>query len=283
MSKSSIYETNWINLVFENRNKNYGAYQLRQETTKTSLLALLVSLSFCAVLIIIPKVLQSFHLIETNTIEEVTPIINDKITPVDITPFIKKAKTEPILKSTETKPQIITEKVETPTLKNPTIVQANQATQEIPKNNTISPITVDPNAIIGSSPTVYSGNSTVSGTGNGNGTDTDIHDSNTIVNITNLDKQPTFPGGIEKFYSFVGRNFETPEINDEKSIRIMVYFVVEKDGSMTDIQVKNNPGYGLAQEAIRVLKSLKTKWSPGIIESKPVRTAYTLPITIQMN
>ena len=40
MSKLSIYETNWLNLVFENKNKKYGAYQLRQETTKTSLLAL---------------------------------------------------------------------------------------------------------------------------------------------------------------------------------------------------------------------------------------------------
>jgi protein TonB len=48
---------------------------------------------------------------------------------------------------------------------------------------------------------------------------------------------------------------------------------------MTDIQ-KNDPGYGLAKEA-KVLKSLKNKWSPGMIDSKPVRTAYNLPITVQ--
>ncbi|WP_366187064.1 energy transducer TonB [Flavobacterium ovatum] len=283
MSKSSIYEANWINLVFENRNKEYGAYQLRHETTKTSLLALLVSLSLCAVLLVIPKVLQSFHNTNTTIIENVLPTINETITPVNLTPFIEETK--PILKNTspEVKPQIITEKVDTQTLKKPTIVQANEATPDIPKNNTISPTTVDPNAIIGTTPTVYSGNSAVNGTGTGNSANTNTDYSNTIVTIANLDKQPVFPGGIEKFYNYVGRNFETPEINEEKNVRIMVYFVVEKDGSMTDIQVKNNPGYGLDKEAIRVLKSLKTKWTPGTIESKPVRTAYTLPITIQMN
>jgi protein TonB len=52
---------------------------------------------------------------------------------------------------------------------------------------------------------------------------------------------------------------------------------------MTDIQVKRDPGYGLGKEAIRVLKSLKTKWAPGMIDGKAVRTAYNLPITVQMN
>jgi protein TonB len=52
---------------------------------------------------------------------------------------------------------------------------------------------------------------------------------------------------------------------------------------MTDIKVLKDPGYGLGREAIRVLKSLKTKWSPGMIGSKPVRTSYNLPITVQMN
>jgi protein TonB len=62
-----------------------------------------------------------------------------------------------------------------------------------------------------------------------------------------------------------------------------VSFVIEKDGSMTDIQVIGNPGYGLDREAVRVLKSIKTKWSPGIINSKVVRTAFNLPIIVQIN
>ena len=50
---------------------------------------------------------------------------------------------------------------------------------------------------------------------------------------------------------------------------------------MTDIQVKRDPGFGLGKEAIRVLKSLRTKWSPGMIDGKAVRTSYNLPITIK--
>jgi protein TonB len=50
---------------------------------------------------------------------------------------------------------------------------------------------------------------------------------------------------------------------------------------MTDIRVPRNPGFGLDKEAIRVLKSLKTKWSPGILNGKPVRTTYNLPIVVE--
>jgi len=64
---------------------------------------------------------------------------------------------------------------------------------------------------------------------------------------------------------------------------VYVSFVIERDGSMTDIQVKRDPGYGLGKEAVRVLKSIKTKWAPGMIAGKPVRTAYNLPITVEMN
>ena len=93
---------------------------------------------------------------------------------------------------------------------------------------------------------------------------------------------PEFPGGIEKFYKYVGNNFEKPEIDAINTFRVYVSFVIERDGSMTDIKVVRDPGYGLGREAIRVLKSLKTKWSPGIIGSKPVRTAYNLPIVVDM-
>ncbi|GIZ10322.1 energy transducer TonB [Flavobacterium sp. UMI-01] len=280
MSKSSIYESHWTNLVFENRNKEYGAYQLRQETTKTSLLALAVSLSLCAILILVPKVVHQFYG-NTLTATESTPPLVTEITPVNLAPKMEEKKPEPLQTTTETKPQIISKKETSQTLKNPIVVPTALATQDIPTNEILTP-TIDPNAIIGNTASVGTGNGSDS-TGNTTGTGNGIDSGNTIVNTTALDKQPAFPGGIEKFYMYVGRHFETPEINDDKNLRILVYFVVEKDGSMTDIQVKNTPGHDLAEEAIRVLKSIKTKWSPGIIDAKPVRTAYTLPITIQVN
>ncbi|MNY48601.1 Gram-negative bacterial tonB protein [compost metagenome] len=64
-------------------------------------------------------------------------------------------------------------------------------------------------------------------------------------------------------------------------MKVYVSFVIERDGSITDITVIKDPGYGLGKEAVRVLKSLKTKWTPGVLNGKTVRTAYNLPITIK--
>ncbi|WP_338407963.1 energy transducer TonB [uncultured Flavobacterium sp.] len=110
-----------------------------------------------------------------------------------------------------------------------------------------------------------------------------INWGNVIVAFTALDKLPEFPGGMQKLYNYIGNTFEKPEIDGLSTIKINVSFVIEKDGSMTDIQVRRDPGYGLRKEAIRVLKSLITKWTPGMVNSKPVRTSYNLPITVQMN
>jgi protein TonB len=273
MSKLSLYENNWINLVFENRNREYGAFQLRQQSARTSYYALLMGILLCASLVILPRVVSS--LIPDKIIPNVLPQIKDqiievkKIFPDQVKPI------EPLApKPIEAKPAAV---VSTKQLTNPVIVKAPLATQDIP--TTVAIIAHTASGITG----VESGTgSNIPQVNGGNGTPP-IDNGNTVMNSAALDKLPEFPGGIAKFYTYVGRNFESPEIFSDKNIRIYVSFVVEKDGSMTDIQVKNDPGYGLAKEAIRVLKSLKTKWSPGMIDSKPVRTAYNLPITVQAN
>ena len=179
----------------------------------------------------------------------------------------------------EIKKQIPEKTVESAQLVNPVIVQASQANQDIAKNTdntSLTNTTSEGTATVGINPTSTS----VVGTETAI---TTVDSGNTIVNSVALDKLPEFPGGISKFYSYVGNNFEKQEIDGSGSIRVYVSFVIERDGSMTDIQVKRDPGYGLGKEAVRVLKSLKTKWSPGMIAGKPVRTAYNLPITVQMN
>jgi protein TonB len=75
------------------------------------------------------------------------------------------------------------------------------------------------------------------------------------MNSAAVDKLPGIPRRNRK-HTYVGRNFNSPDIATDSNIKY-TFFVVEKDGSMTDIQVKNDPGYGLGKEAIRVLKSLK--------------------------
>jgi protein TonB len=123
------------------------------------------------------------------------------------------------------------------------------------------------------------------GKGNDNGED-DGGSSDTGEPLTpnKLDKLPLFPGGMDRFYKYISNNINRPEIEESSGINsmsVIVAFVVEKDGSMTDIKVLRSNDKSLEREAIRVLKSLKIKWEPGYQNNKPVRTLYTLPIKVK--
>ncbi|WP_051951372.1 M56 family metallopeptidase [Flavobacterium sp. ASV13] len=96
--------------------------------------------------------------------------------------------------------------------------------------------------------------------------------------INDVERQPEYPGGILEFYKFVGKNFKTPA--DKIEGKVIVEFMIETDGSLSEFQVVKDLGFGLGDEAIRVLK-LSPKWNPGIQKGQPVRVLYTLPITIQ--
>lgn len=276
MSKLNIYETSWINLVFENRNKDYGAYHLRQENAKTSLFALFMGVLFLSAAISVPVIYNYL-----NPEHQITSLVPElpSIVVADITPYVPpKTKVEEAAMPESKVP--VTENITTNAqLTNPEVVHAEAAT----------PIDIATNVELKNQPgtntmeTTGTGVGTASSTGTSTGIGSSGITETTIVSSAALDKMPEFPGGIKKFYSYVGNNFEKPELDSENAIRVSVSFVIEKDGSMTDIKVLKDPGYGLGTEAIRVLKSLKTKWTPGMIGGKAVRTAYNLPITIQPN
>jgi protein TonB len=105
-----------------------------------------------------------------------------------------------------------------------------------------------------------------------------VEEDTQIYNTAGIQVQPEFPGGMEKFYKFVEK-FQVPEEEGLKG-KVFVTFVVEKDGSLTDIKVIRDIGYGTGKEAIRVLKSCP-KWNAGEQNGKKVRVQYSLPITIQ--
>lgn len=97
-----------------------------------------------------------------------------------------------------------------------------------------------------------------------------------IYALNEVNVKPDFPGGIQEFYNFVGKNFRV--IHGLRG-RIMVQFVIDTDGSITDIAVLNDLGHGTDKEAIRVLKK-SPKWKPGKKDGKNVRVLYSLPINI---
>ncbi|RWX03573.1 M56 family metallopeptidase [Flavobacterium cerinum] len=113
-------------------------------------------------------------------------------------------------------------------------------------------------------------------------TTTPIKEDSSVYSSEKLSTQPEFPGGIAAFYKHVNTNFNIPEINQDLIAKIHVSFVVEKDGTLSDIKVLRDPGHGLGDEAVRVLKSIKDKWQPGTMNGNPIRASYTLPITINI-
>ncbi|UTN04527.1 energy transducer TonB [Flavobacterium bizetiae] len=268
MSKSSIYEASWTNLVFENKNKEYGAYQLRQENSKTTITALFMGLLLLAALGSVSVLINKFRTVEP--VED--PIPYDPITPVDLTPIpVQPVAPEPIAPPQQS-PAASTPPVGVQ-LSHPVVATVDQSIPEIATNvnNTVAvenPAGTGPAATTNVLPTTGGGGEVVPVT-------------NEPVIPALLDKMPEFPGGMAKFYTYVGNNFNRPEIDAERVLKVYVSFVIERDGSITDIMVKNDPGYGIGKEAVRVLKSIKTKWIPGVLNGKPVRTAYNLPITIK--
>lgn len=110
--------------------------------------------------------------------------------------------------------------------------------------------------------------------------DTTNVSDNTVYNTAGIEVKPEFPGGYEEFYKFIGANYNTPTSKDFPGGKVYVSFVIEKDGSLTDIRILRDIGYGTGKEAIRVLE-LCPKWLPGEQNGKKVRCTFSLPIVLQ--
>ena len=108
-----------------------------------------------------------------------------------------------------------------------------------------------------------------------------IEDDQPFVKV---EKMPSFKGGdLMTFRNWVMERIRYPQIAQENGIqgRVLLSFVVERDGTLTNIQVLQTPDSALSDEAIRVLKT-SPKWSPGKQGNKTVRVKYTLPVEFRI-
>lgn len=259
--KLDLLKNQWLEIVFEGRNKLYGAYELRKSNNKTTMKSLIIGAIIFTFLVSIPMLAS---LLPESSKDE---ILDQKITTVKLPP----KKEEP--KENLPPPPPPPPKVDQVKFVKPVVAKADEVTEEPPKIEEIKDkklgaetIKGDPDAEITVEPV-------------GNGPKDVVEEDNEIYNTAGIEVKPDFPGGIEKFYKYIGKNYQVPEEEGLKG-KVFVSFVVEKDGSLTDIKVIRDIGYGTGKEAIRVLRACP-KWNPGEQNGKKVRVLYSLPISIE--
>ncbi len=260
--KLDIFTNQWLDIVFEGKNKAYGAYDLRKKNTKTTVKALIIGAVVFSVAVAAPLIMSLLPDSSSDDESLDTRIVTMKLPP-------KKEEPKKDLPPPPPPPP----KVDQVKFVKPVVAKAEEVTEEPPKITEIKDkklgnetIKGDPDAELTVEPV-------------GNGPAAVVEEDNTVYNTAGIEVKPDFPGGMEKFYKFVGNNYQTPEEEGLKG-KVYVTFVVEKDGSLTDIKVIRDIGFGTGKEAIRVLNKCP-KWTPGEQNGKKVRVLYSLPITIQ--
>ena len=102
---------------------------------------------------------------------------------------------------------------------------------------------------------------------------------NTIKNIDSVDEKPSFPGGESAMKSYLNSNVKYPAAAQENGIqgRVIVQFIIEKDGSISDVKISRSVFLSLDREALRVVKAMP-KWNPGKVNGIPVRVKNEVPV-----
>ena len=263
MRNVSIYGQKWLDLVFEGKNKAYGAYQLRQESAQTSGKAFV-----CGVVLV-----GGVFFIMSSFSERKEPVIISKPIICKIVHLDELHTVEP-KEPQGPKPKATQPTPEVPVTNAPMVVVSTPLAQpEVPTHTQVTTTPVTVGSPFGTAP--FTGSNT-----SGTSTATTTAVTTGPVKTSDLDRQPNYPGGIDHFYEYVANNFDRENLDEGETIRVNVSFVIETDGTMTDIQVKESSNSMIAKEAIRVLKSLKKKWTPGIKDGAAVRTQFTLPIAV---
>jgi len=288
-SKLDLFKKEWLDVVFENRNKEYGAYQLRKLSAKATNIGLLIVIGV-VFLLAAPK---AFNINIFPEKEVPPPVEITEVTLEDLEiPELEEEEEEEEPLPADEQPQQIAQDLPAEDLvrfPEPKVVPESEVKEEVAsqeefkdENKTPARITLKGTGAGTTVPKGEFGPKKVDGqvTGALSG-DPDGGDPDKIFHAVEVQPEP--PGGLDAFRRWVGQNYVYPQGAIDAGVKgtIQVSFVVEIDGSLTDVKVVRDLSYGTGQAAINVLKKAK-KWSPGIQNGRPVRVAYTLPITLNL-
>ena len=269
MTSSNYAYRTFDDIVFEGRNREYGAYLLRQVYTRNLLKGLVTAISVFLLFLSIPLLVNKFWpeeaiITETPKIDEGLTIITEvELPPLDpVTPP----------PAPEAKPPIQEAKAPMERFTPPVITNNATAQTDVPDQQTLSKTNIGTETVEGEA-NVKPPVTTTTETGTGTG------EVSPPV-LFAADKMPEYPGGMAAMKKFLANNIVYPSRAKQMGLegQVLVSFVVNQNGDISGIQVLKSPGMGIEEEAIRVLKSMP-KWSPGMNNGVPVSVRFTLPIT----
>lgn len=290
MANINLFGKDWTNIVFEGRNKAYGAYKLRQENPKTTMLALLLGIVCIGLAFggsVAYKSVFGDKFDGTKNDEEVS------VTEIELPPLpepeppVEEIKEEPIpepekpadaSKSVQEEVKFLETEV-----KKDKDVKDEQKTSQKDFDDTKTSGREDREADKDGdfkSKGEQTGGAEKGSKGTGKG-DQKSDEENKVWGFVQKKAEPT--DGFEKFYTNYRRKFNSPDVGGNVTeISVRLKFVVEKDGSFTDIQIAGPDPHNIGKEAIRVLKAMP-KWKPAEHNGKTVRSNFTLPIKMRIN
>ena len=275
MAKLDLISNEWTDLVFEGRNKEYGAYKLRKGTTKRNIWSIII-VGLAAVLLYLGLQLQ--HMVEANRQVENTQAI-------ELSVLEQKKKEAKVEKKEQVKvePEKVVEKVKSSVkFTAPVIKKDNEVKEEdeikldeVEKSNkAVGAFTVEGNDEVGGE--VLKAKEEIAAP-----EPPKPVEENKVFDV--VEQMPSFPGGMGALMSWLSQNIKYPVIAAENGVqgRVIVQFVVEKDGSITDVKVAKSVDPSLDKEAARVVKSMP-HWIPGKQNGSAVRVKYTVPVTFKL-
>ena len=276
MAKVDLIDNSWVDLVFEGKNKEYGAYVLRKETGKRNVKALVwVLIGIAAIFAIAYANLAIQNAMKQNVSVE---------TDVELSKLAQKKEAkverkEPIKVEMEQK---VVEKVKS---------SVKFTAPEIKKDDEVKPEDELKSQDDLSKTNTAIGAFDVKGNDEAEGevlkakevvVDEKPKEEETKV-FDVVEQMPQFPGGPNALFEYLSKNIKYPVVAEENGIqgRVIVTFVVERDGSITDVKVAKSVDPSLDKEAMRVVKSMP-HWIPGKQNGSAVRVKYTVPVTFRL-
>ncbi len=274
MENNKILSATFLDILFDGRNKEYGAYQLRKSYNKRITTALVVTGSFI-LLVFLGSVLANALDKKTNSVLVVDDTVN--LTEVKIPDRIEPPVIPPPKQITAPPP------VEMKQFTPPVIMQDDKVKddEKPPENADLADVIIGTADMEGAKYDGVVAPPLEIGTGDAVAPKAPEEDYDKI--FIKVENPATFPNGLEGWKRYLERNLNYPDAAQDNGTMgvVKIQMVVDKNGKISEVQALNNPGDGLAEEAIRVIKT-GPDWKPAEQNGKPVAYRFVQTITFSM-